>query len=551
MTGRDVVLDAGTGLVRGAGGVDRVGVDVVVVGAGVNGLVGANLLADAGWEVVVLEAGDAPGGAVRSGDFDGVGGFGRDLCSAFYPLGVASPVLGGLGLERYGLRWRHAPEVLAHVLPDGRSVLLSRDVERTAESVGGFAAVDGAAWRAELALWQRVRDELLDVIMRPFPPGRAGVRLWRELGTAELIRLGRALLLPARRFGEERFAGVGARVLLAGNAMHTDLGPDRAGGALFGWMLSMLGQDVGFPVPEGGAGRITDALVARLAERGGRVECGRRVSRVLVAGGCAVGVRDADGTAVRARRAVLADVPAPVLYRDLVGAEHLPARLLADLERFQWDEATIKVDWALSGPVPWTAPEARLAGTVHLGGDVDGMAGASNDLACGRVPTDPFLLIGQMTTADPSRSPAGTESLWAYTHVPRGQRWPADRVRRAADRIELAIERHAPGFRDRIIGRSVAGPADLEAHNPNLVEGAINAGTAALHQQLVFRPVPGLARADTPVDRLYLAGASAHPGGGVHGAPGANAARAALARNGVAGGLYRRAVGVGIGLVMR
>jgi phytoene dehydrogenase-like protein len=524
--------------------------DCVVVGAGVNGLVAANLLADAGWDVVVLEAGEAPGGAVRTAEITAPG-FRNDLCSAFYPLGAVSPVIKGLGLERYGLRWRHAPEVLAHVLPDGRSVLLSRDLERTVASVARFAARDEAAWRSEFALWQRVRADLLDVIMRPFPPVRAATRLWRGLGTAELARFGRTLLLPARRFGQERFAGLGARVLLAGNAMHTDLGPDRAGGALFGWLLAMLGQDVGFPVPEGGAGRLTDALLARLAHRGGRVHCGRRVTRVLVAGGRAVGVCDSDGTRLRARRAVLADVPAPALYQDLVGAEHLPGRLLRDLDRFQWDDATIKVDWALSGPVPWTSPDAAAAGTVHLGGDVDGMATTSNDLACGRVPADPFLLIGQMTTADPTRSPEGTESLWAYTHVPRGQQWPPDRLRRAAEVIERAIERHAPGFRDLIMARAVAGPADLQARNPSLVEGAINAGTAAIHQQLVFRPVPGLARADTPVDRLFLAGASAHPGGGVHGAPGANAARAALARDGWTGGLYQGVVSAGTRLLMR
>ena len=260
--------------------------------------------------------------------------------------------------------------------------------------------------------------------------------------------------------------------------------------------------------------------------------------QVLVAGGQAVGVRDAAGEPVRARRAVLADVPAPALYRDLVGADHLPARLLADLAHFGWDDGTVKVDWALSGPIPWQAAEVGGAGTVHLGADLDGLSGFATDLACGRLPRTPFLLLGQMTTADPARSPAGTESVWAYTHVPRGEQWSPARLRRRAERIEQVVEDAAPGFRDRIVGRAITGPADLEAHNPNLVEGAINAGTSAIHQQLFLRPVPGLGRADTPVDRLYLAGASAHPGGGVHGAAGANAARAALARNGRLGTPY-------------
>ena len=508
-------------------------VDAVVVGAGHNGLVAANVLADAGWRVLVCEATPAPGGAVASAEITAPG-FVSDLCSAFYPLAAVSPPLLDLGLERYGLRWRHAPAVLAHVFPDGRHVTLSRDLDATAASLDTFAPGDGAAWRREFALWQRVRDDVLAAILRPFPPVRAAARLARTLGAGELLRLARMLTLPARVLGTERFAGDGARALLAGNAMHTDLGPDQSGGAVFGWLLSMLGQEVGFPVPEGGAGQLTAALVRRLSDRGGRVDRARPITSVLVAGGVAVGVRDAAGEPVRARRAVLADVPAPVLYRDLVGEAHLPARLRAALADFRWDDSTVKVDWALSAPVPWSA-DLGGPGTVHLGGDVDGMAGAAHDLACGRVPANPFLLLGQMTTADPSRSPAGTESVWAYTHVPRGQEWPADRLRRGADRIEQVIEEQAPGFRSLVVGRAVAGPAELAAHNPSLVEGAINAGTSAIHQQLVFRPVPGLGRADTVVDRLYLAGASAHPGGGVHGAAGANAARAALARNGVPG----------------
>ena len=511
--------------------------DAVVIGAGHNGLVAANVLADAGWRVVVLEATGAPGGAVHTAELTAPG-YRSDLCSSFYPLAVASPAIRELGLESYGLRWRHAPAVLAHVFPDGRQVTISRDAADTAKSVAAFAPGDADAWHSEVAYWQRVRDDVLDAVLRPFPPVRAGARLLRELGAGEFLRLARMATLPARTLGAERFTGDGARALLAGCALHTDLGPDDAGGGVFGWLLTMLAQDVGFPVPEGGASAITDALVRRLADRGGRVDCARPVTEVLVAGGRALGVRDGAGGPVRARRAVLADVPAPVLYRDLVGEAHLPARLVADLANFHWDAGTVKVDWALSGPIPWAADEVGRAGTVHLGADVDGMSGFANDLACGRVPRTPFLLLGQMTTADPSRSPAGTESAWAYTHVPRGQEWSQSRLRRRADRMEQVVEDVAPGFRDRIVGRAVAGPAELAAHNSSLVGGAINGGTAAIHQQLVFRPVPGLGRADTPVDRLYLAGAAAHPGGGVHGAAGANAARAALARGGHLGAGY-------------
>ncbi|MEV6608517.1 NAD(P)/FAD-dependent oxidoreductase [Kutzneria sp. NPDC051319] len=515
--------------------------DAVVIGAGHNGLVAANLLADAGWRVLVLEAAERPGGAVHTEEITAPG-YRSDLCSAFFPMSAASPVFAQLDLERYGLTWRHAPDVVAHVLPDGRSAVLSRDLDRTIRSVSEFAEQDGAAWARMHEQWTRLREPLLDVLFQPFPPVRAGARLLRRIGTAEALRLARMVTLSARTLTDEWFAGDGARLLLAGNAMHADVGVDNAGSGVFGWLLAMLGQDVGFPVPEGGAGQITAALVRRLTERGGEIVCNRRVDRVLVAGGRAVGVRDSEGQPVRARRAVLADVPAPALYRDLVGAEHLPARLVDDLDRFHWDPATIKVDWALSGPVPWPAEQVRGAGTVHLGADMDGMSTFAVDLARGRTPRDPFLLLGQMTTADPSRSPAGTEAVWAYTHVPHGQRWDSTRLARAADRIERTVERHAPGFGDLVVARAVQGPDDLHGHNLSLVDGAINGGTSAIHQELFFRPVPGLARSDTPVQRLFLASASAHPGGAVHGGPGSNAARAALARAGWAGAGYQAAI---------
>jgi phytoene dehydrogenase-like protein len=511
--------------------------DAVVIGAGHNGLVAANMLADAGWAVLVLEASDTPGGAVRSAELP-VPGFATDLCSAFFPLAAVSPALRHLELERYGLRWRHAPEVLAHILPDDRCALLSRDLARTRASVADFVAEDGDAWDRMYAQWRRIRDDLVDALFTPFPPVRAARRLLRSAGTAEALRLARMFMLPARRLGTEHFRGEGAQLLLAGNALHADVGIDSAGSGVFGWLLAMLAQDVGFPVPEGGAGKITEALVRRLTARGGQVRCDRRVTDVLIARGRAVGVRDHEGELVRARQAVLADVPAPTLYLDLVGPDRLPARLVDDLTAFQWDSSTVKVDWALSAPIRWIAEQARDAGTVHLGADLDGLSRFSTDLTTGRIPRNPFLLLGQMTTADPSRSPTGTAGVWAYTHVPRGSCRTERSLASQVERIERRIERHAPGFTGQILGRLVHGPAELQRRNPSLVGGAINGGTTAIHQQLMFRPTPGLARADTPIDRLFLAGASAHPGGAVHGGPGSTAARAALARAGVAGPAY-------------
>ncbi|TWG14264.1 phytoene dehydrogenase-like protein [Actinoplanes teichomyceticus] len=514
-----------------------------MIGAGHNGLVAANRLADAGWSVLVLEAGPEPGGAVRSGEVTAPG-YLSDLFSSFYPLGYASPVLRELGLDRYGLRWTQAPDVLTHLLPDGRAATLSRDLDRTAASVERFAEGDGDRWRQAYRDWQDVSERMLDTILTPFPPVRGGVALARRLGVAGSLRLARRLVLSVRELGSELFAGEGGRLLLAGCALHTDLSPEEAGGGVYGWLLAMLGQQVGWPVPVGGAGKITSSLVRRLQARDGRVVCRTPVSRVLVARGRAVGVRTADGRDWRARRAVIADVPAPTLFLDLVGPRWLPPRMVEDLDHFRWDGATLKIDWAVRGKVPWRNPAAAGAGTVHLGADLNGLTRYAAHLATDELPPDPFLLLGQMTTADPSHSPAGTESVWAYTHLPHRQSWSGDDIAAHVERMEAVIERHAPGFREAVTGRYVLSPADLQRENPSLVGGALGGGTAAAFQQLFLRPIPGLGRADTPVDRLFLGSSSAHPGGGVHGAPGANAARAALARDrGVTGSVYRAVIG--------
>ncbi|MFF3540284.1 phytoene desaturase family protein [Streptomyces platensis] len=512
--------------------------DAVVIGAGPNGLVAANLLADAGWTVEVLEEQEEPGGAVRS-DRTVHPDFVNDLCSSFYPLAAASPVLAALNLYEEGLVWSHAPQVLAHPLTDGRCALLGRATAGTVAGLEAFGPGDGAAWQELCDVWDRVGGDLLDALFTPFPPLRAVARLAARLRGAGGLRLARMLLLPVRRLGEEEFRGEAGRLLLAGNALHADLAPEATGSGGFGWLMSMLGQHYGFPVPAGGAQSLTSALVRRLYRRGGVLRCGERVDEIVVRSGRAVAVRTAIGEIVPGRRAVLADVSVPALYGRLVDSRHLPGRLTADLRRFQWDFATFKVDWALGGPVPWTAAAAATAGTVHLADGMDGLTRFTAQIAAGQVPDRPFALFGQMTTADATRSPPGTESAWAYTHVPHrirgdaggdgiGGAWSQGDQEAMADRLEEQVERFAPGFRSRIKVRRILAPPTLEALDANLHGGALNGGTAALHQQLVFRPLPGLARPETPVAGLYLASAGAHPGGGVHGAPGANAARAAL-----------------------
>lgn len=523
---------------RGAPGAAHEVVDAVVVGAGHNGLVAAILLSDAGWDVLVVESQDEPGGAVRSDELHP--GFITDRFSAFYPMTAASPVMRRLDLHQHGLEWSHAPKVLAHLRPDAPAAVLHRDPERTADELDLAHQGDGAAWRDLDAQWRRIGPPMLDALLSPFPPVRAAARLgWSA--RAELWDLARMAVLPVRTMAEERFGGVDPALLLAGNALHADVTPDAAPSAFLGWLLVGLGQSVGFPVPVGGAGALTAALVHRLRASGGRVVTGQRVTSVELRHGRATGVRTEGGEVV-ARHAVLAACDAQVLYDQLLRTDDLPPAFTARMTQFRRADGTVKLDYALSRPVPWRDPRATGAGTVHLADSVEELTTTSAQLSNRQLPSHPFLLIGQMTTADATRSPDGTESLWTYTHVPqdvagdaagvlehRG-RLDGPALQRFAERVEDRIEAHAPGFRDTVLSRRVVGPDELEAQDASLVGGDISGGTTKLHQQLVFRPVPGLARAETPVPGLFLASSSAHPGGSVHGAGGANAARAAIAR---------------------
>lgn len=516
--------------------------DAVVIGAGPNGLVAANMLADRGWSVTVLESAPEPGGAVRSAELIEPG-FVNDLFSAFYPFAFSSPAISQLKLEDYGLRWRRAPLVLAHPASDGTCPVLSTDIDETAASLDTCHPGDGDAWRRLYERWVRLRDPLLGALFTPTPPIAASARLAASAWSDGWTRVARFALLSVRRLGEEEFGSDGARRLLAGSALHADLSPEAVLGGFFAWVLCGLGQDVGWPVPEGGSGRLTAALVDRLRSRGGEVVCDSPVDRIVIRDRRAVAVRSR-GEEIRATRAVLADVGAPSLYLDLVGAEHLSARVVDDVRRFEWDNATVKVDWNLNSPIPWLSEPARRAGTLHLAESVDALSESSSSLARGLIPARPFLIMGQQSMTDPSRMPAGAETVWAYTHLPREIRGDAageldssdsgldgSGLERIADRMEREIETLAPGFGASVRGRHVMGPADLEARNANLSGGAIGAGTSQLYQQLVFRPIPGLGRPETPIRGLYLASASAHPGGGVHGACGANAARVALAHD--------------------
>jgi phytoene dehydrogenase-like protein len=497
----------------------------VVIGAGPNGLVAAIRLAAAGRAVTVLEAADRPGGAVRTENLT-LPGFHHDTFSSVYPAAVASPVFASMPLERHGLRWIHPEACYAHPLPGGRAVALYRDVERTADSLDSAQRGDGNRWRAFVEPLIDGFEAIRSTMLAAFPPLAGGRRLLTGLGPVGAARFGLLVPASARALGTRLFGGAGPRAWLYGSAGHGDVPPTAAGSAIAVTYLNLMGHTVGWPSPEGGAQRLTDALVAYLRELGGEIRTLAPVERIQATDGQVRGVLVGGGERLDAGT-VIADVMPQALAA--LAADALPGAYVALLRRYRYGPPTVKVDWALDGPIPWQAPEARCAGTVHVSGDeaelLETIAATGTHL-----PQRPFLLLGQQSLADPSRAPAGKHTAWAYTHGPRaGIDW-ARELERHVERIEAQVERFAPGFRERILARHVLGPADLERRDPNLVGGDVGGGSYRL-RQVIFRPIPGLSPYRTPLRGLYLGSAATFPGGAVHGVPGDGAARAALAHS--------------------
>jgi phytoene dehydrogenase-like protein len=498
----------------------------IVIGAGPNGLAAAIRLAEAGRDVTVLEAAGQPGGAVRTEELT-LPGFRHDTFSAVYPAAVASPVFARMPLDRHGLEWIHPEACSGHPLPGGRAIALYRDVDATAASLDRIHPGDGDAWRAFVTPLLESFDAIRATMLTGFPPLTGPIRLLAELGPLGLARFGRLVPGSARGLGRRLFASADARAWLYGAAGHGDVPPDGPGSAIAAVYLNLMGHAVGWPSPAGGAGRLTDALVGYAESLGVTVRTGATVTGVVCMGGRATGVETLDGERLDAD-VVIADVM-PHALAALAG-EALPATYRSLLRRYRYGTATLKVDWALDGAIPWEAAELRGAGTVHVGGGEDELSATMRDTP--RVlPERPFLLLGQQTVADPSRAPAGKHTAWAYTHGPnRGIDWAAEQDRHV-ERVEAQVERYAPGFRERILARHVLGPADLEARDRNLVGGDVGGGSYRLNQ-VVLRPVPSLSPYRTPVEGLYLGSAAAFPGGAVHGVPGDAAAKAALADSG-------------------
>ncbi len=494
----------------------------VVVGSGPNGLSAAITLAEAGRDVTVLEAAPRAGGAVATEELT-LPGFHHDVFSAVYPAGAASPVFARWPLERHGLRWIHPEACVAHVLGEDRAAVLYRDLDATAASLDALEPGDGAAWRTFVEPYLRNFEAVRRTMLGGFPPVRGPLGLLRGLGLTGTLDFARLVLMPAMSLADELFRGPGARAWLYGSALHGDVPPTGAGSAIAGTYLQLLGHAVGWPSPEGGAGRLSGALLGYLDELGGRVRTGAPATRAIVERGRVTGVEVEGGERVPASLVIAATTPHELLR---LAGDALKDGYTARLRRYRYGVATLKVDWALAAPIPWSAPAARRAGTVHVGGsDVDVLSATA---VTGRdeLADEPFMLTGQQSVADPTRAPDGQHTAWAYTHGPAGADWEAE-TDRHVERMEARIEAFAPGFRDAILARHVLGPADLANRNRSLVDGDVGAGSYTL-DQVVFRPVPSLAPYRTPVRGLYLGSAAAFPGGAVHGVPGHAAARLAL-----------------------
>jgi phytoene dehydrogenase-like protein len=460
----------------------------IVIGSGPNGLAGAIVLAQAGFDVEVREASAQAGGGARSGPAT-LPGFLHDLGSAVYPLAIGSPFFLSLPLRDYGLDWIVPPAQLAHPLDDGSAVMLECDLRQTASALGGDASAYRQLFEPLAGHWPQLARQVLGPLRLPEHP-------------LLLAQFGLRAVQPCTFLANALFKEMRARALFAGICAHSTLRLEAPLSAAFGMVLGAAGHAVGWPIPRGGAQRISDALIAFLKTLGGRVVTSAPVQSLRE-------IRGFDLT--------LCDIT-PRQFLALAADElRRPFREL--LERFEYGPGVCKVDWALREPIPWRARECSRAVTVHLGGTLEEVAASERAANEGLPPERPFVLLAQPTLFDVTRAPAGRHIAWTYCHVPNG--WPGS----AVAQIEAQIERFAPGFRECVLERAVHGTADMQCWNSNLIGGDINGGVPNI-KQFFLRPT--WRGYSTPLKGVYLCSSSTAPGGGVHGMCGYWAAQRAL-----------------------
>lgn len=466
--------------------------DAIVVGAGPNGLAAAVALARANYSVLVLEAAETIGGGTRSQELT-LPGFIHDVCSAIHPMALASPFFQTLPLAEHGLHWVQPPAPLAHPLDDGSAAVLEQSLDRTAAGLGEDSRAYHQLYEPLLAHATSLFRDLLGpfkIPRRPFTALRFGLRAIRSCSG----------------LAEHWFRAAPAKALLAGLGAHSVLPLERSPAAAIAVMLGLAGHAVGWPFPRGGAQQIAAALASYLRSLGGVIETGRRVDSLKE---------------LPPSRIVLLDLtPRQILT---VAGDLLPAGYRRRLNTYRYGPGVFKLDWALSGPIPWRAEACRRAGTIHVGGTLEEVAASELAAWQGEHCERPFVLVAQQSLFDPTRAPAGMQTAWGYCHVPNGSTVDMTTP------IENQIERFAPGFRDRILARHALGPAAMERHNANYIGGDITGGVTDWGQ-LFTRPVTRWNPYTTPCADLFICSSSTPPGGGVHGMCGYHAAQAALKR---------------------
>jgi phytoene dehydrogenase-like protein len=467
--------------------------DAVIVGSGPNGLAAGVTLARAGLAVEVYEGAEVPGGGCRTAELT-LPGYAHDVCSTVHPLAAASPFFRTFTAEQIPLR---QPAVaFAHPLDGGRAAAVAGSVEQTAESLGR----DARAYSRLIGPLVKHADQIIPNALGPVRP--------LPLPPLSMARFGALGIQPARMLAA-RFHTAEARAAFAGCAAHAIQPLTRPLTGGFGLVMSILAHAVGWPVVEGGSAGITTAMIDELERHGGQVHTGRWIESLAE---------------LPQARAMLLDItPRQLLALD---DGRLPARYRRALGRYSYGPGIFKLDWALSGPVPWQAEACRATATVHVGGTFEEIARSEADVAAGRISEQPFCIVVQAAVADRTRAPAGHHTLYAYCHVPSGSNVDM------TERIEAQIERFAPGFRELVLARVASPPAEIEAHNPNYIGGDIASGSTGL-LQTVFRPTFAVHSYSTPVAGLYLCSAATPPGGGVHGMGGMRAAEVALRKLGV------------------
>lgn len=501
--------------------------DVIIVGAGVNGLSAAALLANSGVRVVVLEANDVPGGAVRTEEVT-LPGFRHDLFAMNLGLFAGGPINAALGerLAAHGFTLVPTTKPFCSVFPDGTMLGVEADVETTMANVRDVAPEDVEAWGALTEYLGAIAPTLIGVLGSDMPSWKAIRTLWkarREFGTTGVLDMAKLALSSTRAFTEEHFSSPKVRALMASWGMHLDFAPDIAGGALFSFLETIGGQFNGMVIGRGGADSMVNALVAVIEESGGQVLTGQRVTEILTDGKRAVGVKTSSGTEFRARRGVVANLN-PRLLPAMVPPAVADAAEFAAVRDFRPGLATMMIHLAMDELPAWSAQAAREFNYVHIGPYLDDMAMTYAQAAAGLLPDSPTLVVGQPTISDPSRAPEGKHTLWVQVRVlplePHAGSWD-DIGDSYAERVIDKIEEYAPGVREHILAKKVLTPADLQRANANLVGGDSLGGSHHPAQFFFLRPAPGWWRHRTPLDGLYICGASTWPGGGVGGGSGA------------------------------